>query len=378
MLECTDMRAVIAVFTTLTLILGYGPVHAQKRPGDAPALESIHMVSAWTGWAVTARTESSTLLRTTDAGVHWTVVAPHSSSGQDVPVYQVSVLTALIAWAVPTGAIPANTTQIFHTIDGGRTWSHVTIPARSGYSIHFINAHDGWLLSDEGPALGSQAVDIYRSTDAGETWTKVASARLGDESSGLPFGGDKGGVAFLNATTGWITGATNGLDSIYLFVTHDSGRAWRQQQLPLPPQATPHWEATTMPPTFFTARDGILPVSYSIFNNSRVTGEIMVFYITHDGGATWNCTTPLSVCCSSSFADMNHGWVTDGHLMYMTTDGGAHWTAIRPGPLLADVRQLDFISPGVGWAVRETSPFLVKTVDGGHTWAPVAYTISWR
>ncbi len=372
------MRAVAAVLTSLTLSLGYGSVHAQTRPGDTPALEAIHMVDALTGWALTARTGASTLLRTTDAGAHWTVVAPRSSSGQEMPVYQVSVLSALIAWAVPAGTIPENTTQIFHTIDGGRTWSHVTIPARSGYSIHFIDARDGWLLSDEGPALGSQAVDVYRSTDAGETWTRVARAGLRDESNGLPFGGDKGGITFLNATTGWITGATNGLDSIYLFVTYDGGSAWRQQQLPVPPQAGPHWEALTRPPTFFTAHDGVLPVSYSIFNNSKETGVISVFYMTRDGGATWKYTTPLSGCCSSTFADINHGWVTDGHLLYMTSDGGRNWTVIRPGPFFADVRQLDFVSSGVGWAVRETSPFLLKTVNGGHTWAPVIYAISWR
>ena len=187
--------------------------------------------------------------------------------------------------------------------------------------------------------------------------------------------GDKRGVTFLSATTGWITGATNGLDSMYLFVTHDGGRAWRQQQILIPPQARPHWEATTELPTFFTVRDGTLPIAYSIFDNSRETRLFIVFYMTHDGGATWDYTTPLSVCCSSNFADINHGWVTDGRLLSMTSDGGRRWTAFEPGPLFADVRQLDFTSPSVGWAVRETSPFLLKTVDWGHTWAPIAYTI---
>ena len=103
---------------------------------------------------------------------------------------------------------------------------------------------------------------------------------------------------------------------------------------------------------------------------------IFVFYMTHDGGANWKYTTPLSACCSSvNFADINHGWVTDGHLLYMTADGGGHWTAVPPGPLFADVRQLDFVSPRVRWAVRQTSPFLLKTLDSGHTWIPVTYTV---
>lgn len=141
-----------------------------------------------------------------------------------------------------------------------------------------------------------------------------------------------------------------------------------------------------MPPTFFSPRDGVLPVSisYSIKNEYCESGRtVVVFYATHDGGATWVYTTPVMVTTGnheppSSFADMNHGWVTEGNVLYRTTDGGRRWTQILLPSLFADTKQLDFISPQVGWATRETAPFLLKTVDGGHTWAPAIYTISRR
>lgn len=370
------MRAALAITVAILIFDScYGPVIAQTLVANVPAFESIHMMDALTGWAMTLRQVGGAVLRTTNGGTHWEDVTPRNSARENIPAFKIVALSSSIAWVIPAGALGATSTEVFHTTDGGQTWSHVTIPAPSVDAIHFTNSLDGWLLASLAAYMGIDEVEIYRSNDGGETWIKVASATHISESSGLPMGGGKNGVTFLNRVTGWITGATNGLDSMYLFVTHDGGRVWRQQQLPPPPQAGPRWEATTIPPTFFTSRDGVLPVSYSIFNNSHETGSIIVTYMTHDSGATWEYATPVSACCSSNFSDISHGWVTDGHLLYMTTDGGRRWRAIRPGPLFADVRQLDFVSPGVGWAVRETSPFLLKTVDGGHTWAPVTYTI---
>jgi photosystem II stability/assembly factor-like uncharacterized protein len=338
------------------------------------------MVDALTGWAVTDEPDANALLRTTDGGIHWRDVTPLNSSGQPVSVCCLMVLTPLISWVLSARDFSATTTKIFHTVDGGRTWRSTAIPAYSGVSIHFINTRDGWWLFGVG-ALGSMEADIYRSTDAGVTWFKVASTTADNESSGLPFAGNKAGITFLNTTRGWVTGAIGADDWMYLYRTDDGGRTWRQQSLPLPPQATPHWNDWTMPPTFFTVQDGILPIGYAIRSEAHTDiAAVIVFYVTHDGGTTWAYTTPVPMTqgngFSTSFADMNHGWVTDGDALYVTTDGGSHWTTIPPTPPFADVEQIDFISPQVGWALRRTFPFLLKTLSGGHTWMPVAFTMS--
>lgn len=372
------MRLALAIIiATLTLGPGHGPVLAQTR-NDVPALETIRMVDALTGWAVTHDPGAGRLLRSTDGGTHWRDVTPPSSSGRQMTVYHVAVLTSLITWVGVYEGTLADTTRIFHTVDGGRTWGN-GIPVRGG-PFHFINAHDGWLLSGVG-ALGSMEVDIYRSTNGGETWTKVASTTAGNENSGLPFGGNKGDVTFLNPTTGWVTGTSNAHDWLYLYVTRDGGRTWRQQKLPLPPGVTSPWSNWTMPPRFFTARDGILPMSYGRYNPRSYApiASVVVFYVTHDGGTTWTYTTPVSLTqcdCPWSFADVNHGWVKNGAALYKTSDSGRQWTTIQPIQPFGDVRQLSFVSPQIGWALSKVSPFLLKTLDGGRTWAPVTYTIS--
>lgn len=388
------MRVVLViVIMTLTLGLGYWPVLASARV-EAPALDSIHMVDALAGWALTVTRESSAneLLRTTDGGLQWTDVTPLNSSGQRIRVGDLAVLNSLVVWA--ESADPPN--QIFHTIDGGRTWRSPTpvpmfqaygnsTPYSVGGELHFVDALDGWLMIGVG-AAGSMEVDVHRTTDGGQTWVKVAHTTTGDERSGLPFGGDKAGITFLNTTTGWITGYDLG-EWISFYVTHDGGHTWRQQKLPLPPQVTHHWDAFTKPPTFFSAQEGILPVFYGIKNKSHE--NIAVFYATRDGGTHWTYTTPVPVSTkdpyrAQSFADANHGWVSDGDALHLTRDGGRRWTRIRLSSTFVDVVQLDFVSPQVGWAVRgprwtskRVPPFLFKTVDGGQTWAPVTYTV-WR
>lgn len=383
------MRAAIAIALVILIIgPGYRPMPTQAKAGGVPGMESIRMIDALTGWAVTHEPGAERLLHTTNGGMHWTDVTPFNPSGGLIANYHVAVLTSLLAWVsssdTATGTL-TGTTQIFHTVDGGRTWRNVAIPALSATSIHFINPNNGWLLSMEeaGTGMGNEAVNIYRSTDGGATWIKVTSTSAGNERSGLPLEGGKMAITFLDATTGWVTGGGIVSDQLHLYVTHDGGHTWRQQRIPLPVQVTSPWADHPTPPKFFTARDGILAVGYAYGETQNPPSHvsIVVFYATHDGGTTWAYTTPVPATLTSwdsppSFADMNHGWATNVNSLYATSDAGHQWTTIRPGPLFADVKQLDFMSPRVGWAVRQTFPFLLKTVDGGHTWAPVTYTIS--
>ncbi len=386
------MRVALGIaIATLTLGLASRPMHAQMRAGDVPALERIHMVDRQIGWAVTDRSRVGLLLRTDDGGTRWRDVTPLSSSGQKIGVFEITVLSSLIAWVLPTDTIGSTTHEIFRTVDGGRTWRSARVSDFGVNSIHFVN-QNGWLIADAvGYMGGNEEVNIFRSTDGGETWIRVASACVqsspickntpDNENSGLPLHGYKVDITFLNTTTGWVAGTI-------LYVTHDAGRTWREQKLPLPPVVTSSWEAGYQPPKFFTAQDGIMPVFY-VSGQSTSSMAVAVFYATHDGGTTWRYAAPVfitqgSLDCQhytcrhyrpSSFADMNHGWMMDRGALYMTSDGGRRWTTVRLR-LFTDVRDLQFISPQVGWAIRQTFPFLLKTMDAGRTWAPVLYTIS--
>jgi hypothetical protein len=393
------MRSALAiVVATLMLGLISQPMLAQVHV-DVPALQSIHMTDTLAGWAVTREQDRSSgglgnaLLHTIDGPIRWRDVTPLSRSERQPLVTAFAVLTSRIAWiSIQTPGDADAPFRIFHTVDGGRTWRSVRVSTFGVSSIHFVNSQNGWAITDAvGYMGGGEEVNIYRSTDGGDYWIRIASACIRgsaicentpeNEDSGLPLYGYKVDITFLSAMTGWITG------SIF-YVTHTAGRSWREQTLPLPAGVTSSWHRGYSPPAFFSAQEGIMPVFY-ISNQSTPPAAIAVYYATRDGGGTWKYTEPISItpdnlACwhitcrrfrPSSFADMNHGWMTDGDTLYMTRDGGRQWTTARL-PLFSEVRDLQFISPQVGWAVRQTFPFLLKTTDGGYKWELVPYAIS--
>jgi photosystem II stability/assembly factor-like uncharacterized protein len=381
------MRAVAVVILTLAVSLGSGPAFAQDWCG---LLSSLHMVDARTGWARGVQGGVGTgfvssIVRTTDGGIHWSDVTPRTPATQQIErraFSGVGWLSALNAWMStymePQNANGLSTPALFTTSNGGETWKSIILP-HGGY-LDFINTRDGWLLV---PTDG-----VYRSADGGETWTKVGSTKFSSQILR---------ATFLNLTTGWIVEFGNNRDGQHHLVTRDGGRTWQPLRLPPPPQATGPLEFSIGGAhKFLNSLDGILPVLYGTDKDAGVT-----FYVTRDGGTTWTYTTPVAlksystlgganlgggmqqpIYRSSSFVDANHGWVTDGDALYVTSDGGRRWVTIRPGPPFEPfdrVGELDFISTKVGWATGRgpvTAPFLLKTVDGGHTWTDVAQDMS--
>ncbi len=376
----TLAAAVFAALLVGTLILVLNLAH-QSRTGGAgtpvnqgEAIVLLHMIDATTGWAATQKA----VLRTTDGGAHWTDVTPPGFAF--VPGSTSDFLTASLAWiALPQAG--QTTTAILRTTDGGAHWQQATIQAPFVKQIMFIDAQYGWLLSGKESAAGvaAEAVSVFRTTDGGKTWRRLSSALFADVTppGHLPYGGQKSGIHFLNASTGWVTGTAFLPNLAWLYVTHDGGLTWYQQPLPMP-QGGPSAQLSILAPTFFSATDGILPVSFADLTTGR--GIATVIYVTHDGGTTWRSTMPVSAALSSShFLDLQHGWLTDGTNLFVTSDGGQHWAKLTPSANFKRVTLLDFVSETTGWAINnqgDGSSFLLKTTDGGQTWTQITPVIS--
>jgi len=383
------MRVALPIaMASLILVLASRPMDGQMRTAVSP-LGSIQMIDAQIGWAVTRRcgpcppqVMSGLMLRTTNGGTQWNDVTPVDSSGQRVDFHYFHAYNSDLAWAEKS-SMDLSSTEIFRTVDGGRIWKSIAIRTMEVTSISFINPRQGWLIAFEGAYTLREAVSIYSSTDGGETWIAVSSVPP-ERKDSLPLTGGKISITFVNPTTGWVTVAGDPRpNQPYLYVTRDGGHTWQPQRLPLPPEVKPPWEASPVPPRFFTPREGIFSAFFTLRNDSgERTGGLAVFYATHDSGTTWTYVAPAPAVYHA-VADMNHAWSLNGGLLRVTNDGGRQWATLPPNPLLVDVTQLDFVSSDVGWAVRNarvrldppTFPFLLKTLDGGHTWGPVAYTI---
>jgi photosystem II stability/assembly factor-like uncharacterized protein len=350
-----------------------GPSNNSNQYG---AISSIHMLNAQTGWAVT---DKNRLLRTTDGGVHWKNVTPNFPPSMTRQWIVADFLTASNAWVSVSGIAMA-TTVIFRTTDAGQTWQQAPIQTSRGIvtQVNFVTSQDGWLLSKHPVSESAETLELFRTTDGGRTWVKIASALAASldipPPGQLPFSGSKSGLSFLNATTGWVTGRIPVNGYILLYRTYDGGTTWYPQSLPLSPTERSS-QLSILPPLFFNATDGILPVSFDMGK-----GASLDVYVTHDGGTTWKRTTPLTAAASTAdFIDVDHGWASDGTLLYVTGDGGKQWTTLSPGGSFQHIMHLDFVSSDIGWAIGATAanaPTLLKTEDGGHTWTAIPYTIS--
>ena len=350
-------------------------LHPSKLVGGPGSLISLHMIDPTTGWALSEHA----VLRTADGGFHWKNVTPPNTLLTRESI--ADFLTASLAW-VTTPQANGATMQVLRTMDSGQTWQRSTIPAAYVKQMTFVDAQRGWILTGWGAGGGAaEAVAVYRTGDGGKTWRKVSSALPASTDTPppghLPFGGRKSGIHFLNTYTGWITGTVGVNDLTWLYVSHDGGSTWYQQSLSLPP-GVPSAQLSLVPPTFFSATDGILPVIFS----DAVTGRGIAtdIYVTHDGGTTWKSTTPLPLASVAiDFVDRQHGWATDGILLYRTSNDGQRWTKLSPGASFKQVTSLDFVSSTLGWAIGgqgKNSSRLLKTTDGGQTWTPILSTIS--
>lgn len=340
------------------------------------ALSSIHMVDTQTGWAVTGK---GRIVQTTDGGVHWKDVTPKYPATLPLAAQQSVVAdfrNSSMAWIAVSDADAAKT-LLFRTSDGGQTWQNTTIPTAVVTQITFVDSQHGWVLSKNPISAPAETVEIYSSTDGGKKWEQVSAANASSTDipppGQLPPGGTKTGLSFLDTMTGWITGSFPLIGYVFFYVTLDGGKTWNSQSFPFS-SGQASMQIETRPPTFFTAKDGILPVSFADLITGR--GIATVIYVTHDKGITWQPTTPVSAARGTAdFLDMQQGWVTDGNSLYMTNNGGQRWTKLSTSANFKNVSHLDFVSPDIGWAIGSTannSPALLKTMDGGRTWAIIS------
>jgi len=196
-----------------------------------------------------------------DGGTQW------QQAASDVPA--ASVVTSLPGTAVElarisptrayvvsdpsgTGATPASPTIAF-TSDGGRSWVTVASPCQAtvdaGLEMAASSTDDLWLFCAGHGADGDQAKALYRSLDAGASWTLTAStpgvtgaeASRGTGVGAIPLPGSPPSpgalplpgylapwsighqnLAVASATTAWLLPAWSGS----FLVTEDGGTIW--------------------------------------------------------------------------------------------------------------------------------------------------------
>jgi photosystem II stability/assembly factor-like uncharacterized protein len=338
------------------------------------------MIDANSGWAIggLGAAVGDHVLFTTDGGSTWKDVTPPETeptadAHKAATGFFQDALTAWVTYAIGGGTPVPDQPVVWHTADGGASWTASQPLDISGLSeiyvpgeLQFVNGEDGWLRVHVGVGMMHDYTVIYRSTDGGASWTRIID----------PYGVsgiqscNKNAMLFTDATHGWLTGDCGGVQAgSLLFKTSDAGSTWQAVALPEPTNYPGIFSNESQivcgsyDPFFFSNDLGHLAVNCQDYSGTQVS-HFYYIYTTQDGGSSWNSTAYPGEALYFFSADT--GWALAAKIE-QTTDSGATWKAISDVTWTA---QVDFVSEQIGWGVAQSGNemALVKTVNGGARW----------
>ncbi len=297
------------------------------------------------------------LARSDDGGQTWEMVDPGIGIGN------------IVYLSLPeAGSFFAGSTQgVIKSTDQGASWEEITPPFDQPWSaVFFIDAATGWVAADEG--------NIYRTTDGGASWTEISPGQFDR----------KVRLQFLDANHGYAAVFKS------FYETEDGGDSWTllsdiafaTDMEALAVVNDTFMLATRGNSTYATVDGGLtwereIPLSYSYVNQAIcglpdgrawVAGSHTMIGYSEDGGLTFTDQLPgnKNTLRYIRFVDMDHGWACgQGGTVLRTVDGGASWTDLS---LEDDDRVWDglAVSADEFWACQGND--ILRTTDGGQSW----------
>lgn len=253
-----------------------GETWIRMHTGSTGAMNRLHFVDAFTGWAVGA---SSTVIKTSDGGQTWVT----QTSGVGAGYNDIHFPTAQVGYVVGANGIVRKSTN------GGSTWTTISSGSGTLNSVWFVNATTGYYVGNNST--------VYKTTN-GSSFSSVYSGtnELFKD------------VWFADSNHGYV------ISNNKLLKTIDGGSNW----------------------TTFDAEAGQiwLRMNWVNFNTGYIFGDTGLILKTTDAGETWQTVfDPFDVyVLSGYFIDENTGFVgSERGKITKTTDGGQTWTNTHCG-----------------------------------------------
>ena len=262
---------------------------------------------------------------------------------------------------------------IYKSVDAGKTWTHLGLRDGQQIPMIIVDPRDAnrLFVAVLGHPYGPNAErGIYRSTDGGRTFEKVLSKDENTGGSDLEFDPRNPDVVYAclweERQGPWENGAWAGTNG-GIFKSTDGGRTWKPLTNGLP-------------------RDGVVQADVAVAPNdpSRVYATVadprgVGIYRSDDSGETWtritNDTRPASRIGGGDLpvpvvSPANRDTVIIASTVtWKSTDGGRSWTALRGAPG-GDDYQRPWINPTNADIIALASDQgAIITVNGGQTWS---------
>ncbi len=308
------------------------------------------------------------IVRSTDGGQTWTDLGSVIGGGT-------FALTAVSSSAV-VASNPSG--DMYRSGDAGATWSQVF--ESPGPYPSFLSSAEPVFADAQTGYFGYGDGFVIKTTDGGATWTQISSGtgsslndidRFADGS--LISVGEQGTVLRSSGTSPWtLQAAPTSLALMAVQVVgpqsvvtvDEEGRVYRSAD------GGVTWTAGAATPPNFDAADLHFdsPLDGWVIGSSFSATSAL--FRTTDGGDTWTpVDDPLGVWVAIDF-EGNGGWIANvGGALRRTSDGGETWIAseLPDDPGFLSVGDVDFFDESVGYAVGHRG-YAARSSDGGATW----------
>jgi len=333
------MRFSIPLAYTLATVAVSTPAAAQWQQQASltdAELRGLSVVSPSVVWASGQR---GTVLHTTDGGAHWTRDTIPGAGTLDLRAIAATSPTTAHAISI------ADSSRVYRTTDGGRTWSRRWSATRKGTfldAIRFWDAKNGIAMSD--PVDGKLLLIV--TSDGGDSWREIPADRLPPALQGEGgFAASGTCLAVQGSSHVWI--ATGGAASARLYHSPDRGATWTVHDTPLRAGVA---SAGVFSVAFRDARHGV--IAGGDYEKPTLRGRNLA--TTSDGGATWTLTDSAATPAGYRSAVAIVPGTRANTLVAVgltgtdvSVDGGATWQSADS----TAYNSVAFASPSAGWAV---------------------------
>src|SRR6266478_798356 len=316
--------------------------------------------------------------KTTSAGVTWSPIFDQFTNVDSVGAIQVAPSDANIVYAGTGDSVQGSLGDgMYKSVDAGKTWTHIGLEDTVKINKIVVDPKDPDLVlaSTQGDARHS-GQGIYRSTDGGKTWTNVLKPENANGTRDLEYAFDTPHVMFATSQSlsgggfgggGGGGGAAQGPNGTALFKSTDAGKTWTK--------------VSTLPP--YTGRISCAIAMHTKGQRVFVLGGLLQggsgLYRSDDQGVTWQHMGGDDTRVANGQGAFSSGvWVdsqnpdilyTISTTVYRSIDGGKTFKAFKGAPGGEDPHEI-WIDPTNGQRMLfgfDQGPAV--TLDGGQTWS---------